>query len=129
MLIKDSKGMYEIKVDASRCISYEKNNGFWSAEDFKRFHNDYVSKVVPCFKGKKWAKCSDLTEYKVSTIVDEVNAHNAYCESNGLNCAALIVDSPVVKMQMNRTAKGVGVNPVAFTDAAEADAWLKSQGF
>ncbi|EQB88332.1 hypothetical protein J2Z44_003369 [Clostridium punense] len=129
MLIKDVKGMYEIKVDTTRCISYEKNTGFWTAEDFKRFHNDYVNKVVPSFKGKKWAKCADLTEYKVSTIVDEVNELNTYCEKNGFVAAALIVSSAVVKMQMNRAVKGNGVNPVAFTDLAEADAWLKGQGF
>lgn len=129
MLIRDLKGMYELKVDTARRLVYEKNVGFWTAEDFKRYREDYVNKIVPALKGKKWAKMCDLTEYKVSTIVDEINSLNEYCEKNGFCCAALIVENALVKMQMNRSVKGNGVNPMAFTDVNEADAWLKGQGY
>ncbi|GAB6086471.1 hypothetical protein [Alkaliphilus crotonatoxidans] len=128
MVIKDVQGKYEIKVDTQRRIVYENPNGLWEKSDFERFKNDYINKVGPLIKGKKWAKYCDLIGYRTSNITDEIGELNIWCEENGLTHAALLVESAIIKMQMNRSVKGT-VYPQAFTDPKEADAWLKSQGF
>lgn len=128
MIVKDVLGKYELKVDVQRRIVYEKNEGMWTKEEFARLHNDYVTKIVPAFGGKTWAKCCNLVGYKTSDITDDIAEHNLWCEKNGFTHAALIVESAIIKMQMNRSVKG-GVFPMAFTDEKEADAWLRSQGF
>ncbi|QUH21485.1 hypothetical protein [Alkaliphilus sp. B6464] len=125
MVIKDSKGTYELKVDANRGIVYETFNGFL---DIESMHKDYVSKVASLLKGKKWAKCSDLRNYKTTTL-DGGDTHLNWCLENGMKQGAIIVESSIIKMQMNRLSKGSNTQPTAFTTLEEADAWLKSQGF
>ena len=125
MIIKDAKGTYELKVDTQRGIVYETFNGFL---DMDSMHKDYVAKVGPLLKGKKWAKCSDMINYKTTTL-DDGSAHLAWCLENGMQQGAIIVASAIVKMQMNRMGKDSKINPVAFESLEEADTWLKSQGF
>lgn len=128
MNIKDLKGKYTLEVDASRSICYEVPMGLWDKDDYERYHNDYVTKVAAQFGGKKWAICTDLRNYKTSNISDAMNAHAEWAANNGLSCAAFIVDSAIVKMQMNRATSGK-LTQQAFTDINEAKEWLKSQGF
>lgn len=129
MLIKDTNGKYELKVDANRGVIYEKNIDFWKEEDFVRFHNEYITKIYPLIKGKKWVKCSDLRAYKTSNIVDSLNGHLKWCKDNGFVGGAIILDSAIVKMQISRSSKSLGIEPVPFDNLEEADKWLKSQGF
>lgn len=129
MTIKDVNGKYELKVDAARGIVYERYDGLLKAEDIDNMHNDYVTKVLPLLKGKSWTKCSDMKNYKTSNIVDESEKHLNWCNQNGMKPGAILVDSAIVKMQMNRAAKNNALAPTAFTDEQEADAWLKTQGF
>ncbi|MFZ5967571.1 MAG: hypothetical protein ACOYVK_10405 [Bacillota bacterium] len=128
MLINDVKGMYKIKVDPVRRVVYEYPEGLWRGEDFQRLQQDYETKIAPALKGKPWAKLSDLRNYKMSNIVNEINDHVSWAAKNGLSCAAIVVESTVVKMQMKRSGGGA-MAPEPFTEEAEADAWLKQQGF
>lgn len=131
MIIKDINGMYELTVDTSKRIVYEKPNGLWTVDDYLRMHSEYVNKIFPLLKGKTWVKCSDLRDYKTSNIVSEANNHLTACVENGFIGGAIIVDSPIVKMQMNRASKDTGLKlgPVAFTDPKEAEQWIASQQF
>ncbi len=126
--VKDLKGLYEIKFDSTRRISYEKNIGFWRKEDLERYHDEYVKKVSNEFNGKPWAICCDLREYKTSSINDEMNQHVQWKVNSGMCCAAIIVSDPIVKMQLNR-ASGGKYPQMAFTSQQEAEDWLKSKGF
>jgi hypothetical protein len=129
MLIKDANGKYEIEVNTQRGIVFEKIEGLWSLEDIQRYHQDYMTKILPAFKNRKWAKCCDVRTYKASTITDELNKNMALYAQNGLVGGAIIVDSAIVKMQLSRSTKSLGLEPVPFGSLAEADEWLKSQGF
>lgn len=128
MIIQDSKGMYEVKVDTKRRIVYEYVTGLWQAEDYKRLHNEYVTKIGPLLGGKPWAKLSELKNYKTSNITDEINKHVSWSAKNGLEKAAIVVESSIIKMQMKKSGAGV-MDPEIFTDEKSADDWLKSQGF
>lgn len=128
MEIKDLSGKYEVKVDSRRGVVYQKNIGLWTEADMERFHNDVVKKVIPLLKGKKWTAISDSREYKTSPIAESMASHIDYCEKNGMVGGAVIVDSAIVKMQINRAAKGSGLSPMAFTSLDEAEEWLKSKG-
>jgi hypothetical protein len=129
MIIKDANGKYELKVDQARGIVYESFDGLLKGEDINNLHNDYVNKIYPLIKGKKWVKVSDMTGYKTSNIVDESDTHLAWCVANGMVPGAIIVESAIVKMQMNRASKNSDSAPTAFTTVAEADSWLKTKGF
>lgn len=131
MEIKDSRGKYIIDVDTSRCISWETNIGVWAPEDLDSFQNDYATKIIPSFKGKKWAICSDVRQYKTSAI--DMDKHVAWKNQNGATHGVVIVDSAIVKLQINKAsataANNGGFVLQAFTDIKEADEWLKSKGF
>lgn len=129
MIIKDVNGKYELEVNTQRGILFESILGFWDIEDLKRYHQDCVTKVLPAFKNKKWAKCSDVRTYKPSNIVDELNKNMTFYAENGLVGGAIIVDSAIVKMQLNRSTKNIGLIPEPFDSLEKADNWLKSQGF
>ncbi|HCL4479991.1 TPA: hypothetical protein N2D99_002058 [Clostridium botulinum] len=131
MVIKDMQGgLYEIKVDTARKIVYQTHfSGIFDKESLERLDRDYKTKVIPLLKNKKWAKLVDLRNYKVRDIVEQMNQHNKYCIDNGMSHVALIVESVIVKMQMNRAGKNVEVSPTAFTDEKEARDWLSQKGY
>ncbi|MGB7606062.1 MAG: hypothetical protein WBL93_11375 [Lutisporaceae bacterium] len=129
MLIKDVSGKYEMEVNTQRGVVFEKIEGFWNLEDIQRYHQDYVTKVIPALKNKKWAKCSDVRTYKTSTIADELNKNMTLYIKNGLVGGAIIVESAIVKMHLNRSTKNIGLEPEPFDNFEDADKWLKSQGF
>lgn len=128
MEIKDANGKYTITVDTARNIAWETNIGVWTAEDLARFHNEYVTKIVPLFKGKDWAICSDVRQYKTSPI--EMDKHVAYKQANGAKLGCIIVESAVVKLQINKASAGsAGFKVQAVVNEQEANDWLKSNGF
>jgi len=117
-----------LEVDASRRTCFEEPIGLLGEEDYTRYHNDYVTKVLPKFGGRQWAVCTDLRNYKTSSISDGMSAHTDWAAKNGLSHAAFIVDSAIAKMQMNRAITGK-LKQKAFTDINEAKEWLRSEGF
>ncbi len=129
MIVKDVQGKYEMDINSQRGVVFETISGFWTLEDIQRYHQDYMNKVIPAMKNKKWAKCSDVRTYKASNITDELNKNMAVYAQNGLVGGALIVDSAIVKMQLSRSTKNIGLDPVPFDNLKEADEWLKSQGY
>jgi len=129
LLIKDVNGKYEMDVNTQRGVVFEKIEGFWNQEDLQRHHQDYITKIIPVLKNQKWAKCSDVRTYKTSTITDELNKNMELYAQSGLVGGAIVVDSAIVKMQLNRSSKSIGLEPEPFTSLEDADKWLKSQGF
>ena len=129
MEVKDLKGMYTIKVDTSRRVVTELIDGFFEKEDFARYHNDYVSKVLPVIgSSKPWATVSDLRNYKTSNIAEDIENHVKTKVENNLQKAAIVVGNVINKMQMKRVG-GSAMEPMPFETMEEADTWLKSQGF
>lgn len=128
MLITDPKGLYTINVDPVRKIVFETPVGSWTKEDYSEFHNTYVEKVKPTLGNSPWCLCTDVRKYKLSDIADEISRHADWMNENNLQYAAVIVDSAIVKMQINR-AGGNKVVQQAFMTEKEADDWLKSKGF
>lgn len=129
MIVKDVQGKYEMDINSQRGVVFETISGFWTLDDIQRYHQDYMNKVIPAMKNKKWAKCSDVRTYKASNITDELNKNMAVYAQNGLVGGALIVDSAIVKMQLSRSTKNIGLDPIPFDNLKEADEWLKSQGY
>ena len=129
MIIKDVQGKYELDINSQRGVVFEVISGFWTLDDIQRYHQDYMTKVIPAMKNKKWAKCSDVRTYKASNITDELNKNMGVYAQNGLVGGAMIVESAIVKMQLSRSTKNIGLDPVPFDNLKEADEWLKSQGY
>lgn len=128
MEITDSKNFYTLKFDKERNICYETPVGFWTKDDYLRYHDDYTGKISKALNGKPWAKQIDLRNYKVSNITDEIQMHADWMEKNKVTTIAVVVSSAIAKMQMNRAGDGK-FDQQAFTDEKEANEWLKSKGF
>lgn len=128
MKITDINGKYTIEVSPNGTIVEEMQKGFWTVDDFKRFDDDYVTKIGPLVKGKKWAKCCDVREYKTSPITTELQAHTTWAASIGLCIGAIIATSAIVKMNLNRGSANT-VTPTMFDNKADAISWLESEGY
>jgi len=128
MKVTDVKGMYTLEVNTKGTIVKEKQSGAWKSEDMKRYQKDYESKIAPLLKGKKWAKCCDLIDYKMSMIVEDMAQHVKWATDAGLTSGAIIVSNIVVKMQMKRGDAGL-TSPEAFVTEKEALDYLSAQGF
>lgn len=128
-VIKDKEGKYELKADPIKNRLYQTTIGLWKESDIERFTEDIMDKMIPVFKGHKWACITDLRQFKASAISDKMNSLLEACKSKGFFGGATIVDSAVVKMQMNMASSKSGVTQKAFTDVKECEEWLDSQGY
>ncbi|RKD33455.1 hypothetical protein [Thermohalobacter berrensis] len=134
MEIKDPKGKYILKVDKDRRLVYETLKGYWRLEDMERFHNDYVSKIIPLFNGKEWAKCCYINAYEAAMITDDIKSHVKWAVSNGFRKAAMILEgnnqyNSVIDLQIRLAVKNTKLHLEKFESINEADKWLKSEGF
>ncbi len=128
MEITDSKGKYIIKVDPVRRISWETNIGVWTPEDLERFQGEYSTHILPLFTGKEWAISSDVRQYKTTPI--DMDKHVAWKHAHGAKLGVIIVESAVVKLQINKASAGSqGFTVQAAVNEEEASDWLAAQGF
>lgn len=130
MEIKDDLGKYVLTIDTSRNIVCEVLMGYWKAEDLKRFHEEYILKIIPIFQGKPWAKLCDLRAYHTSMITDDIKKHIHEAVRGGFSKAAIILDpsnkyASVVEMQMRQCAKDTPLIVEKFTNHGDADRWLR----
>lgn len=128
MLINNPKGLYTINFDDKRKVVYEAPVGLWTKEEYAEYHSQFENKIGPATGNQSWAICSDLRKYKISDLGDIMGKHIEWLIENNCKYSALIVDSAIVKMQINR-AVGGKLPQQAFLDDKEADEWLKSKGF
>lgn len=128
MLITEPNGKYTIKYDSTRKVVLEAPVGLWTKEDYAEYHSQFVNKIGPAVGKQDWAICTDLRKYKLSDLGDVISKHAEWMYQNNLKFIALIVDSAIVKMQINRAVAGK-VPQQAFLDEKEAEDWLKSKGF
>lgn len=128
MLITHPKGLYTIKYDSARKIVYEAPVGLWNKEDYAEYHSQFENKIGPAVGKQPWAVCTDVRKYKISDLGEEMAKHAEWLAENNVKYYAMVVDSAIVKMQMNR-AVGVKIPQQAFLSESEADEWLKAKGF
>lgn len=131
MKVVDSEGKYELEVKAGGTIVYETPTGNWKGTDFSRMHDDYATKILPAVRGKKWVKCSDLTNYATSMIVPEMQKHLEWAAQNGMEKGCIVTDNVIKKMQIERGAggKGSAICPDVFLTKEEAVEFLHSKGY
>lgn len=72
-----------------------------------------------------------MSKYRLSTQITQemMNDVAVYALSNNLKYLAVVVDSAVTKMTMNRAVKSTISNTYYFDNMDEAKAWLKEKGF
>lgn len=128
MEIKDSKGLYTLKFDSARKVLFEAPVGLWTRDEYVEYHSQFENKIGPAAAKQPWSICSDLRKYKMSDLGDVMAKHMDWLASNNVQYSAVIVDSAIVKMQVNR-ASGSKVQQQAFLTEEEASDWLKSKGF
>lgn len=128
--IQDKQGKYLIEVNSARGVVYQKHSGAFDKDTLKRLDADYKQKVLPLLKGKKWAKCCDLTNYHVGGEINtEMAIHNKDMIDAGMTEAVLIVENPITKLQMNRAGRKSEFSPVEVKNNIQAEEYLRSHGF
>lgn len=128
MLISNPKGLYTINYDPVRKLVKEAPIGLWTKEDYAEYHSQFENKIGPAVGNQPWAICSDLRKYKVSDLGDIMAKHTDWLADNNVQFGAVIVDSAIVKMQINRAISSKFTQQ-AFLTEEEAEEWLKSKGF
>jgi hypothetical protein len=128
MLITHPKGLYTINYDTARKVVYEAPVGLWTKEEYTEYHSQYENKIGPATGKQPWAICTDLRKYKMSDLGEVMSKHVEWLSDNNVKFSAMIVDSAIVKMQINRAVSGK-IPQQAFLNETEADEWLKSKGF
>ncbi len=128
MLISNPKGLYTINYDPVRKLVKEAPIGLWTKEDYAEYHSQFENKIGPAVGNQPWAICSDLRKYKVSDLGDIMAKHTDWLADNNVKFGAVIVDSAIVKMQINRAISSKFTQQ-AFLTEEEAEEWLKSKGF
>jgi hypothetical protein len=128
MIISHPRGLYTILVDTSRRIVYEAPLGVWKKEDYMEYHSLYMNVIVPTLGEGAWSICTDLRKYRISDIEDVMNHHIDWLSENNIKYCAIIVDSAMVKIQIDKVLN-TKILQQAFLEEAEADMWLKSIGF
>lgn len=128
MKIQHPDGLYTIEFDEKRRVIFEKPVGQWKKEEYLEYHSQYVNVIEPLLAGKPFAICSDLRKYKISDLAEEMAIHADWLIKNQVKFGAVIVDSAIVKMQINR-AFSSSFPQQAFLSDDEASQWLQSKGF
>lgn len=128
MFISHPRGLYTIMVDTTRRIVYEAPLGVWSKEDYMEYHSLYLNVIVPTLGNGAWSICTDLRKYRMSDLDDIMKLHIDWLSENNVKYGAIIVDSAMVKIQIDKAISSK-IMQQAFLEEAEADAWLKSIGF
>lgn len=126
MVIKDSKGMYILRVDEINKIVYEYIKGHFEKDDYLRYQKDYKENIMPIMGIHPWVKCIDLKKYEVSDITEEICKHIDWANENGLALLIAIVDNSIVKLQLKRKNCP---SLLIVKSQEEAENHLKSMGF
>lgn len=134
MIIKDAqKSMFQL--ESKKNVVVEVIEGLWKNEDYARYTDAYEKQMISEIKQMgKWAKLCDMRNYKMSSVVDEVNKHIKWCSENRLQESVCVVPSSIVKMQMTRTAKDQDTKQELIKThyvetVEEAEAYLKQKGY
>lgn len=128
MLFSHPEGLYTISYDSERRLVREVPVGLWTKEEYLEYHNNLVNILGPLVCNEPWAILSDLRKYKISDLGDALAIHTEWLANNNLKYGAILCDSPIVKLQVNR-AIGNKFEQRAFLTEEEAEEWLKSKGF
>lgn len=129
MLIKKQK--HEFKVNYRRRIIIEKNIGLWRPEDFVDFsikHTEAI-KVLNANGILPWAKISDLSEYDIGFVNEEIQKHVEWGVKNGLAYVAIIKPKTMAAKLQIKQCHNDKIKVEYFNEFEQADNWLKSLGF
>ena len=131
MKFVDVNKMYEIDIVGTVVYETITTDKIWKSEDFDRLHKDYLEKVYPIIKNKKWVKCSDISLYKTSMVADSMKIHVDWAIKNNMQKGCIVTSSVLNKMQIERSCGGKGTLtcPEVFLTTDEAKKWLKSKGY
>lgn len=128
MVISHPRGLYTIMVDTVRRIVYEAPVGLWTKDNYMEYHNLFIEVILPTLGEGAWSICTDFRKYRMSDLEDVMVNHLDWLSENNVKFSGLIVDSAIIRMQINKVM-GTRIPQQAFLDEAEADHWLKSKGF
>lgn len=115
-----------------RKLLISKIYGIWKKETAEEYHEEYT-KVVKPFLNDRWAKLTNLNNWKSSypEIVDVLANHMKWCLDNGAVYSIYVIDNPVTLTQLSKMVKNGHVSSVTkfFKTYEEADRFLRENGF
>lgn len=127
MKITDEK--FILEVVPSKKVVKEKLMGLWHKEDFERFDMAYKTKLLPQLRMMgSWNKISDMRDYVMSPINDQVKSHVKWIYSNGCKHVANILPAKaIMKIMVSNVKSAVGTVSVEnFATMQEAERYLST---
>lgn len=105
-------GFYSIQVNSSQRVVNMEVGGSFSPDTVQQFVRDYHRNVdsIPASQYELRFNCRNLDLVKQDMIPDLENCFNLYKSSGFKKVVVEIQKSPIIKMQLNRVAKGTGLN-------------------
>ena len=123
---------FTIDSNPERKLMISKIYGIWKKEIAEAYHEEYMETVTP-FLGKKWAKLTNLSNWKSSypEIVDVLGEHMRWSQENGAVFSVYVIDNPVTHSQLSKMINKGNVSTITkiFRTFDEGDRFLKKNGF
>ena len=123
---------FNIDAIPERKLMIAKVYGIWKKETAEAYHDEYM-KIVQPFLGDKWAKLTNLTNWKSSypEIIEIIGKHMRWCQENGAVFSVYVIENPVAQSQLKRMITSGDASSITkiFRTHEEADRFLKENGF
>lgn len=123
---------YDIDVDETNNIVYEKIFGVWRPKTAESYKADFEEEVQPIID-RPWAKLIDLSNWKTSypEVIDIVGRHLGWCRKHNMQWSVNVINNAVTYNQLLRMFDKGSTKDMSrtFRSYAEAVQFLQEQGY
>lgn len=118
--------MYNVKTDILKNRMYITVDGTIGVDEVDNYTSDLKKNVAMLKPG--FTALLDLRKAQIFTqeTMQQLQGTKEIAVNAGISKSAMVVESVVLKMQMNRNFKEVGPQDQAFTEIDEAEEYLNS---
>lgn len=123
---------YDIEVDETNQIVYEKIFGIWRVKTAESYKADFEEDVGP-ITNRPWVKLVDLGNWKTAegAVIDIIGRHLAWCRNHNMQWSVNVINNPVTYNQLLRMFEKGATKEISrtFRTFAEAEQFLMEQGY
>lgn len=117
--------MYKVSYDTSKNRIYGELEGFLALDEAKKYNSELMALIGKARPG--FTAIFDIANLKVlpQEVTDEISSGKKYAVEKGLKKSALIMNSAILKMQVNRVLKNIGESEEGYFDSlSDAEEFL-----
>ena len=123
---------YDIDVDETNSIVYEKIYGIWRVKTAEAYKDDFEEAVQPLID-RPWAKLIDLSNWKTAypEVIDIVGDHLKWAAEHNMQWSVNVISNPITFGQLMKMFERGRTRNISktFRSYAEAESFLIEQGY